>query len=143
MGYLTFCFVAAADVVDVGAAFVRGFDSPVNAFDLCLERTVIFEDLCSVIEFVVGSVKLNSKLFFFVVSFGARVFVGPLISVRLVVAVEPLVGDAAAHLAVETIGFGTKGGRLLLLRVMGHKKLLTINSLRSFSNSLAAGFGNC
>lgn len=86
----------------------RGFDSPVNAFDLRLERTAISEDLVEfAVAAAVGFVKLNSKPSFFVILFAARGFVGPQIAVQLAVAAEPLVVGGGGHLVEGIVGFGT------------------------------------
>lgn len=108
MGYLTFW-------IAVVAAACRGFDSPVNAFDLRLERTAIFEDLAEfAVAAAVGFVKLNSKLSSFVILFEARGFVGPQIAVQLVVAAEPLVVSGGGHLVGEIVDCGTVGSKFLL-----------------------------
>lgn len=115
MGYLTFGIAAEAAVEVV----FLDFDSPVNAFDLCLARTVIFEDFVEfvVVAAAVGFVRLNSKLSFFVILFAARGFVGPLIAVQLVAAAKPLVVSGGGHLVGVIADCGTVGKWFYLFSV--------------------------
>lgn len=118
MGCLTFWIAVVVVVVN---AVYRGFDSPVNAFDLCLERTVIFEDLVEfVVAAAVGFVKLDSRLSSFVIWFGAQGFVDLQIAVQPVVAAKPLFVSGGGHLAGVIVDCGTVGRwNLLFIMIFG------------------------